>query len=215
MSLAFPRAACLERLRAGLAEIELSLDDAIQERLLDYLALMDKWNQAYNLTAIRKPLDMVDKHLLDSLSLLPHVIDAPLLDVGAGAGLPGLAIAIVRPQVEVTLVDAVAKKVQFMQHVIRSLPLANARAIHSRIEDMDGQYPQITSRAFASLGDFVELTRPLLASGGAWLAMKGHIPQDELHTLPAWVKVIATPMLRVPPCLGERHLILLTDKDTP
>ena len=215
MSLAFPRAACLERLRAGLAEIELTLDDAIQERLLDYLALMDKWNQAYNLTSIRKPLEMVDKHLLDSLSLLPHVIDAPLLDVGAGAGLPGLVIAIVRPQVEVTLVDAVAKKVQFMQHVIRSLPLANARAIHSRIEDMDGHYPQMTSRAFASLSDFVQLTRPLLASGGAWLAMKGHIPHDELHTLPAWVKVIDTPTLRVPPRLGERHLILLTDQDTP
>ena len=215
MRLAFPRAACVERLRAGLAEIELNLDDATQARLLDYLALMDKWNQAYNLTAIRKPLEMVDKHLLDSLSLLPHVIDAPLLDVGAGAGLPGLVIAIVRPQVEVTLVDAVAKKVQFMQHVIRSLSLANARAIHSRIEDMDGHYPQITSRAFASLSDFVQLTRPLLASGGAWLAMKGQIPQDELHTLPAWVKVIGTPMLRVPPCLGERHLILLTDQDTP
>jgi 16S rRNA (guanine527-N7)-methyltransferase len=215
MSLSFPRAACLDRLRAGLDEIELPLDEATQARLLDYLTLMDKWNQAYNLTAIRKPLEMVDKHLLDSLSLLSHVQDAPLLDVGAGAGLPGLVIAIVRPGVDVTLVDAVDKKVQFMQHVIRTLQLPNARAIHSRIEDMHGHYPQITSRAFASLADFVNLTRPLLGAGGVWLAMKGQIPQDELHTLPAWVKVTATPELRVPAALGERHLILLTDQDTP
>jgi len=215
MSLAFPRAACFDRLRAGLDEIELPLDDASQARLLDYLQLLDKWNQAYNLTAIRKPLDMVDKHLLDSLSLLPHVQDAPLLDVGAGAGLPGLVIAIVRPGADVTLVDAVAKKVQFMQHVIRTLQLPNARAIHSRIENLSGQYPQITSRAFSSLADFVSLTHPLLSPGGTWLAMKGQIPQDELHTLPAWVKVTATPELRVPVALGERHLILLTDQDTP
>jgi len=270
MSLAFPRAACAERLKAGLAEIDLVLDETTQARLLDYLALMDKWNQAYNLTAIRKPLEMVDKHLLDSLSLLPHVQDAPLLDVGAGAGLPGLVLAIATPLLirheymlncrsglarekpratafagkpaptinscsipagsitypqpfsargegsfSVTLVDAVAKKVQFMQHVIRTLQLPNARAIHSRIEDLTGQYPQITSRAFSSLADFVSLTRPLLSPGGTWLAMKGQIPQDELHTLPAWVKVTATPALCVPAALGERHLILLTDQDTP
>ncbi len=232
MSLAFPRAACAERLKAGLAEIDLALDETTQARLLDYLALMDKWNQAYNLTAIRKPLEMVDKHLLDSLSLLPHVKDAPLLDVGAGAGLPGLVIAIAKTTpsplassqaspargegaFSVTLVDAVAKKVQFMQHVIRTLHLANAHAIHSRIEDVRDHYPQITSRAFASLSDFVSLTRPLLSPGGTWLAMKGQIPQDELHTLPAWVKVTATPALCVPAALGERHLILLTDQDTP
>ncbi|HES77124.1 MAG TPA: 16S rRNA (guanine(527)-N(7))-methyltransferase RsmG [bacterium] len=215
MSLKFPHEACAQRLLEGLHEIELPLSEEIQARLLDYLELMDKWNQAYNLTAIRKPLEMVDKHLLDSLSLLPHIKDVPLLDVGAGAGLPGLVIAIVRPAVEVTLVDAVAKKVQFMQHAIRTLHLPNARAIHSRIENLSGQYPQITSRAFASLADFVSLTRPLLSPGGTWLAMKGQIPQPELHTLPAWVKVTATPELRVPVALGERHLILLTDQDTP
>ena len=227
MSMNFPRTACAERLKTGLSEIELQLDEVTQNRLLDYLQLMDKWSQAYNLTAIRKPLEMVDKHILDSLSLLPYVLDAPLLDVGAGAGLPGLVIAITKiapsPQpspargedaFSVTLVDAVAKKVQFMQHAIRTLHLSNARAIHSRIENLSGQYPQITSRAFASLADFVSLTRPLLSPGGAWLAMKGQIPQDELHTLPAWVKVIATPTLRVPAALGERHLILLTDQDT-
>ena len=215
MSLKFPRTACAQRLHEGLHEIALPLSEEIQARLLDYLELMDKWNQAYNLTAIRKPLEMVDKHLLDSLSLLPHIKDAPLLDVGAGAGLPGLVLAIVRPAVEVTLVDAVAKKVQFMQHAIRTLHLPNAHALHSRIENLTGQYPQITSRAFASLADFVSLTRPLLSPGGAWLAMKGQIPQDELHTLHAWVKVTATPTLRVPVALGERHLILLTDQDTP
>ena len=215
MSLKFPREACAQRLHEGLHEIELPLSEETQTRLLDYLELMDKWNQAYNLTAIRKPLEMVDKHILDSLSLLPHIQDAPLLDVGAGAGLPGLVIAIVRPEVEVTLVDAVAKKVQFMQHVIRTLHLPNARAIHSRIEELDGHYPQITSRAFASLSDFVTLTRPLLAKHGRWLAMKGHIPHEEIDALPTWTKVADTPALRVPFALGERHLILLTDKETP
>ena len=215
MSLKFPREVCAQRLHEGLREIALPLPEATQSRLLDYLELMDKWNQAYNLTAIRKPLEMVDKHLLDSLSLLPHIQDAPLLDVGAGAGLPGLVIAIARPIVEVTLVDAVAKKVQFMQHAIRTLGLANAHAIHSRIENLTGQYPQITSRAFANLSDFVNLTRPLLGTGGVWLAMKGQIPHDELHTLPAWVKVASTPQLRVLALLGERHLILLTDQDMP
>lgn len=219
MSMIFPRAACADRLKAGLAEIDLKLDDAIQARLLDYLALMDKWNQAYNLTAIRKPLEMVDKHLLDSLSLLPHVKNAPLLDVGAGAGLPSLVIAIVRSAADVTLVDAVAKKVNFMQHVIRTLKLPNARAIHSRIEDLDApharHYAQITSRAFSNLAEFVTLTRPLLAQGGTWLAMKGQIPQDELTQLPAWVEIIAMPQLRVPAELGERHLIVLQQRDQP
>ncbi len=228
MSMNFPRAACADHLKAGLADMELQLDDTTLARLLDYLQLLDKWNQAYNLTAIRKPLEMVDKHILDSLSLLPHIQDAPLLDVGAGAGLPGLVIAIAKappsPQpspargegaFNLTLVDAVAKKVQFMQHVIRTLQLPNARAIHCRIEDMDGQFPQITSRAFASLSDFVTLTRPLLAAQGRWLAMKGLIPHEEMDALPAWTKVADTPALRVPSALGERHLILLTDKETP
>jgi 16S rRNA (guanine527-N7)-methyltransferase len=219
MSLKFPREACAARLRAGLDEIELDLSIATQNQLLDYLALLDQWNQTYNLTAIRKPLEMVDKHLLDSLSLLPHVEDAPLLDVGAGAGLPGLVLAMIRPAANVTLVDAVAKKVNFMQHVIRTLKLPNARAIHSRIEDLDGQharyYAQITSRAFSNLAEFVTLTRPLLAQGGTWLAMKGQIPQDELTQLPAWVEIVAMPQLRVPSMLGERHLIVLQQRDQP
>ncbi|MEW5838568.1 MAG: 16S rRNA (guanine(527)-N(7))-methyltransferase RsmG [Pseudomonadota bacterium] len=228
MSLSFPRSACAARLQSGLDEIELVLDENVQQRLLDYLALLDKWNQAYNLTAIRQPLEMVDKHLLDSLSLLPHIQAAPLLDVGAGAGLPGLVIAIAKaapsPQpspaggegaFSVTLVDAVAKKVQFMQHVIRTLELDHARAVHDRVENLSGHYPQITSRAFASLSDFVRLTRPLLAPGGHWLAMKGQIPQDEIDALPAWAEVCATLECRVPSALGARHLILLTDKETP
>ncbi len=210
----FPRETCTARLSEGIAAMGLDIPDEAQARLLDYLELMDKWNQAYNLTAIRNPLEMVDKHLLDSLSLLPHVTDAPLLDVGAGAGLPGLVLAIVRPGLEVTLVDAVAKKVRFMEHVIRTLRLGNARALHARIEALDGEYGQITSRAFASLADFLTLTRHLLAPGGRWLAMKGQIPHDELAALPAWAAVIGTPRLHAPAPLGERHLIVLTDQET-
>lgn len=195
--------------------MELTLPDAVQHQLLDYLHLLDKWNQAYNLTAIRQPLEMVDKHLLDSLSLLPHVSARPLLDVGAGAGLPGLVLAMAQPELPVTLVDAVAKKVQFMQHVIRSLRLAQAQAVHARVEALRGTYDQITSRAFASLTDFVTLTRHLLNPGGHWLAMKGQVPHDELQALPHWVGVVDCIALRVPSALGDRHLILLHDKETP
>ncbi|MFZ5537111.1 MAG: 16S rRNA (guanine(527)-N(7))-methyltransferase RsmG [Pseudomonadota bacterium] len=243
------------RLANGIAAMGLVIPDEAQARLLDYLELMIKWNRAYNLTAIRDPLEMVDKHLLDSLSLLPHLDDAPLLDVGAGAGLPGLVVAIACPpdnqppppsggragergtdglaertlspspspsrgrgapcaSLHVTLVDAVAKKVRFMEHAIRSLRLTNARALHARIESLDGHYPQITSRAFASLTDFVNLTRHLLAPGGRWLAMKGQIPHDELSKLPAWAEVVETPRLAAPAVLGERHLIILRDKET-
>ncbi len=255
----FPREACAVRLRDGIAAMGLDLPKTTQATLLDYLELMDKWNQAYNLTAIRNPLEMVDKHLLDSLSLLPHVADAPLLDVGAGAGLPGLVLAIVKspphlsgegqgergwlpaeaatvtnaaspsphplsPQgrgaplaeektFSVTLVDAVAKKVRFMEHAIRTLKLHNAKALHARVETLDGSYAQITSRAFASLADFLNLTRHLLAPDGKWLAMKGQIPHDELRALPAWVELVETPRLHAPALLGERHLIVLTDRE--
>lgn len=214
--MSFPREKCAARLRDGIAAMGLDIPDEAQAALLDYLELMAKWNRAYNLTAIRDPLEMVDKHLLDSLSLLPHVANAPLLDVGAGAGLPGLVLAIVRPELEVTTVDAVAKKVRFMEHTIRSLRLTNARALHARIESIEGHYPQITSRAFASLADFLGLTRHLLAPGGRWLAMKGQIPHDELAKLPAWAEVVATPRLALAASavLGERHLIILRDKET-
>ncbi|MEW5973083.1 MAG: 16S rRNA (guanine(527)-N(7))-methyltransferase RsmG [Pseudomonadota bacterium] len=229
--MSFPREKCAARLRDGIAAMGLHIPDEAQAALLDDLELMARWNQAYNLTAIRQPLEMVDKHLLDSLSLLPHVADAPLLDVGAGAGLPGLVLAMVktsarggppadvgaaprRDEFAVTLVDAVAKKVRFMEHVIRTLKLSNARALHTRIEELDGQYGQITSRAFASLADFLGLTRHLLAPGGRWLAMKGQIPHDELSKLPAWAEVVATPRLAAPAVLGERHLIILRDKET-
>lgn len=209
----FPREKCAVRLRDGIAAMGMDIPAETQARLLDYLELMDKWNQAYNLTAIRNPLEMVDKHLLDSLSLLPHVADGALLDVGAGAGLPGLVLAIVKPGLEVTTVDAVAKKVRFMEHAIRTLKLPNARALHTRIEELDGRYGQITSRAFASLEDFLNLTRHLLAPGGHWLAMKGQIPHDELAALPAWAAVLETPPLHAPAALGERHLIVLRDTD--
>ncbi len=275
--MSFPREPCAERLRQGLAAMGLGLDEMAQAALLDYLELMARWNRAYNLTAIRDPLEMVDKHLLDSLSLRTFVADAPLLDVGAGAGLPGLVLAIVTPPsplagegpgergrrlgestavtndaspsphalkesgaggegernphavhqpvlpspiegqgvFSVTLVDAVAKKVRFMQHAIRCLGLNHAQAVHARIESLDGQYPQITSRAFASLADFLSLTRHLLAPGGRWLAMKGQMPHDELDTLPNWAEVVGTPRLIAPQGLGERHLIILRDKETP
>ncbi|MEW6444560.1 MAG: 16S rRNA (guanine(527)-N(7))-methyltransferase RsmG [Pseudomonadota bacterium] len=251
----FPRDACAARLRDGIAAMGLDLPETTQAALLDYLELMDKWNQAYNLTAIRQPLEMVDKHLLDSLSLLPHVADAPLLDVGAGAGLPGLVLAIVKQNAaplslegrgdggegekspnealhpgrlspsplptplkgegvfSVTLVDAVAKKVRFMEHVIRTLKLSNAKALHARVETLEGAYAQITSRAFASLADFLNLTRSLLAPGGKWLAMKGQIPHDELRDLPDWAEAIETPRLYAPTLLGERHLIVLSDRE--
>ncbi len=196
-------------LAAGLAELGISLPDAAQQKLLAFRDLLLKWNKTYNLTALRDPEQAISHHLLDSLAILPHVASGPLLDVGSGGGLPGIPLAIARPDLSVSMVDTVQKKASFLQQASIELGLKNVAVHHARVEEMQGQYAQISSRAFAEIGLFVGLTRHLLAPGGRWLAMKGQRPDAELKALPADIAVESIVPLRVPGLAAERHLIIL------
>lgn len=199
-------------LSVGLAKLEIELPSTVQDRLLSYLDLLLKWNKTYNLTALRDPKQGLTHHLLDSLAILPWVGEASLLDVGSGGGLPGIPLALARPQLAVTLVDAVQKKVSFLQQAAIELQLPNVQAVHARVENLTGAYARITSRAFAELGEFVGLTRHLLAEDGRWLAMKGVRPDAEIAALPPDVEVEAIQPLAIPGLDAERHLIIMKVK---
>lgn len=205
------RPAWARELRQGLAALDLSLDERQQEQLLDYLALLARWNRAYNLTAVRDPAQMVTRQLLDSLAVLPWVRGPRLLDVGTGAGLPGIPLAIARPQLDCTLLDANGKKIRFVRQAVLELGLDNVQAEQQRIENFAPPRPfdTIVSRAFASLRDFVEGSAHLLAPDGQWLAMKGPLAEAEAEVLPAGLarRIIA---LQVPGEPGTRHLVMVT-----
>jgi 16S rRNA (guanine527-N7)-methyltransferase len=200
-------------LRAGVEALGLALSDAQIKHLLDYAALIQKWNKVYNLTALRDPADMLTHHLLDSLTaVLPltrHTQGRPIkvLDVGSGGGLPGVVLAICMPELQVTCVDTVAKKAAFVQQVAVSLRLSNLRGLHARVESLTDPYQVICSRAFASLHDFVTWSCSALAEGGVWMAMKGKHPQVEIGALPADVKVFHVEPLTVPGLDVERCMI--------
>ncbi len=196
-------------LAAGLAALEIDLPADQQDKLLAFRDLLLKWNKTYNLTALRDPEQAISHHLLDSLAILPHVGNGPLLDVGSGGGLPGIPLAIAKPELSVSMVDTVQKKATFLQQAAIQLGLKNITAHHARVEQMVGQYAQISSRAFAEIGLFISLTRHLLAPGGRWLAMKGIRPDDEIAALPADIVVDRIIPLHVPGLDAERHLIIL------
>jgi 16S rRNA (guanine527-N7)-methyltransferase len=200
-------------LRLGAQALGLGLSDEQIQRLLDYMALIQKWNKVYNLTALRDPADMLTHHLLDSLTAVAPLVrhtqgqTVLLLDVGSGGGLPGVVLAICMPELNVTCVDTVAKKAAFVQQVAVSLKLPNLRGIHARVESLTDPYQVICSRAFASLPDFVTWSRSALAEGGVWMAMKGKHPQDEIDALPADVKVFHVEPLTVPGLNVERCMV--------
>lgn len=196
-------------LSAGLAELGLELPEAQQAKLLAFRDLLLKWNKIYNLTALRTPEQAISHHLLDSLAILPHVSAGALLDVGSGGGLPGIPLAIVCPSLSVSMVDTVQKKATFIQQAAIELGLKNVAVHHARVETMEGQFAQISSRAFSELALFVSLTRHLLMPGGRWLAMKGQHPAGEIGALPADIIVEAIIPLTVPGLDAERHLIIL------
>ena len=196
-------------LAAGLAELRIELSAEQQQKLLAFRDLLLKWNKTYNLTALRDPAQAISHHLLDSLAILPHVGSGNLLDVGSGGGLPGIPLAIAKPELPVSMVDTVQKKTTFLQQAVIELALRNVSVHHARVEETQGQYAQISSRAFAEIGLFISLTRHLLAPGGRWLAMKGVRPDDELKALPADITVEAIIPLTVPGLDAERHLIIL------
>jgi 16S rRNA (guanine527-N7)-methyltransferase len=202
-------------LRAGLATLGLGLDDARIGRLLDYLDLIGKWTRVYNLTAIRDPAEMLTHHLLDSLAVIRPLQDFAagrrlrLLDVGSGAGLPGVVIAVCCPDIDVSCVDTVAKKAAFIRQVAATLKLPNLHGVHDRVENLAGPFDLVTSRAFASLPDFVTWSREALVEEGVWLAMKGKHPAEEIQALPAGVAVFHVEQLAVPGLDAERCLIWL------
>lgn len=203
-------------LRQGLADLRLDINARQFQQLLDYLELLQKWNRVYNLTAVRSPHEMLTHHVLDSLAAVPPLAQyarqyevKAVLDVGSGGGLPGVVFAICLPDLAVTCVDAVGKKAAFIQQVAAGLGLHNLKGVHARVEQLQQQFDVISSRAFASLKDFTDWSRHVLADKGVWLAMKGKYPQEELQELPPSVDVFHVEQLHVPGLSAERCLIWL------
>ena len=207
----------------GVRELGLDLSDAQLGKLLDYVALLSKWNAVYNLTAIRDPRQMLIQHILDSLSIVPHLATrgaSSVLDVGSGGGLPGIVLAIVLPDWSVTVNDIVHKKTAFQAQAKAELGLANLSVVTGRVEtlqpgaEVPAKFDVIVSRAFAELADFVTLARHLVAEQGAIWAMKGVRPDGEIERLPAGAHVEQIIRLNVPSLHAERHLIkVLVDAD--
>jgi 16S rRNA (guanine527-N7)-methyltransferase len=200
------------RLKAAAAALHVALDDEAVRKLLDYQQLIAKWNKVYNLTAVR-PGEMLVQHLFDSLAVVAPLRaqtggkPVRLLDVGSGAGLPGVVIAACCPEIQVDCVDTVGKKAAFIQQSAAQLQLPNLRGLHDRVENLAGPYDVVCSRAFASLPDFVAWSSGALAEQGAWMAMKGKHPEDEIAALPAEAEVFHVEQLRVPELQAERCIV--------
>lgn len=213
-----------QALEQGAQQLGLHLEARQQEQLLHYLELMQKWNKVYNLTAVRDPEEMLRLHLLDCLAVVQPFqtamhqlqeqgLPATVLDVGAGGGLPGIVLAVCCPQVHIQCVDAVAKKMAFVRQAGVELKLGNLLATHARVESLQQSYSLITSRAFASLLDFVQLTHKLLQPQGVWMAMKGKHPLDEMQVLPSGAQVFHVEQLQVPGVDAERCIVWMRKSD--
>lgn len=221
MTNTFNRLELSQILRDGAASLNLPLETTTSERLIDYLALLTKWNGVYNLTAVREPLQMVTQHLLDSLTILPAFFHVKhVLDVGAGGGLPGMVLAIwaqqANPSMRISMVDTVHKKTAFLTQAKAELGLTNVTIHTARVESLTVAQPfdVVTSRAFAELADFVNWSGHLLADQGRFIAMKGQLPVDEIARLPAGWKVTEIRPLKVPGLKAERHLIFIERDDS-
>ena len=201
----------VEQLAQGIAALGLPVAPGVQQKLLDYLALIGKWNRVYNLTAVRELGPMVSHHLLDSLAVAPYLDGHTLLDVGSGAGLPGIPLALVRPQWQVTLLEANHKKAAFLQQAVIELGLANAAVVRERVESFRPAqtFDVVISRAFADLAEFIALAGRHVGEDGVLAAMKGVYPQEELDRLPAGFRLLDVVPLAVPGLDAERHLMLL------
>ena len=204
----FDRSACQRRLTDGASRMELTLSDFQQHRLLDYLALMVKWNKAYNLTAVRDPIEMVSRHLLDSLALLPYLSGNSCLDMGTGPGLPGIPLAIMRQDIRFTLLDSNSKKVRFLRQVALELGLDHCEPVHGRIEQFRPDKPieLLTARALTSLPELIELSRALRSDGSEILAMKGRVPEQEIEAIQPGYDCTVIP-LKVAFTEGDRCLL--------
>jgi len=214
-----PEAALLQALSLGVKALGLNVTEAQQRQLLSYMALIQKWNKVYNLTALKTPQEILTHHLLDSLSSISPLLgylaqsargvgqEVELLDVGSGGGLPGVVIAICCPNIRVTCVDTVSKKAAFVQQVAASLKLSNLCGLHARVESLKGPFDVICSRAFASLPDFVSWSVGALSERGVWMAMKGKLPEAEMVALPSFAEVFHVEQLQVPGLAADRCMV--------
>ena len=219
-------AGIVQELSLGIESLSLNVAEPQQRQLLSYMALIQKWNKVYNLTALRQAQEILTHHLLDSLSavspLLGHIAKTKgdanagieLLDVGSGGGLPGVVIAICCPNIRVTCVDTVSKKAAFVQQVAASLRLSNLRGVHARVESLTGPYDVVCSRAFASLPDFVSWSVAALSDGGVWMAMKGKLPEAEMAGLPSFAEVFHVEQLQVPGLEADRCMVWMKKPTT-
>ncbi|BCO21116.1 16S rRNA (guanine(527)-N(7))-methyltransferase RsmG [Alteromonas sp. McT4-15] len=204
-------------LTSGLAALSLELSDTQQQQLVDYVVMIDKWNKAYNLTSVRDPKQMMVKHILDSLAIVPHLSASAgenIIDVGTGPGLPGMPLAIAFPNKSFTLLDSLGKRVRFMTQCVHTLKLTNVTPVQSRVEEHNGEKPYdiVLSRAFASLKDMLHWCEHLVDSDGQFLALKGQFPQEEIDEVSDHFQVSRTENLTVPNLVGERHLVWLKKK---
>ncbi len=200
------------KLESGLARLGLDVSPGTIDGLLTYMVQLKEWSGTYNLVAPRERDFLLARHILDSLSIAPWLQAGSLLDVGTGAGLPGLPLAIIRPEMEVTLLDSAGKKIRFIRHVGRTLKLANIQPLQQRVEEFSENrfFANITSRAFASLKDFAKAVRPCADETTCLLAMKGAYPGQELEELPGWINVQSIEKLTVPYLHAERHLVMMS-----
>lgn len=198
-------------LRQGLARMRLVMPETFVVRLVQYCSLLNKWNRTYNLTAITEESQMVTHHLLDSLAVLPHLPDGRVADVGTGAGLPGIPLALARPDQQFTLLDGNGKKTRFLVQVVGELGLQNVEVVNRRVEDYrpTSLFDVVISRAFASLPDMIDSSEHLLSADGVLLAMKGKYPAAEISELPASFQLLNTMTLEIPGLAGDRHLLML------
>ena len=199
------------RLEMGAAELGLALGRGERNKLLQYLALLEKWNQAFNLTAIRDVGRMVSGHLLDCLSVVPYLTGTRMLDAGSGAGFPGIPVAVAKPDIQVVLLDSNQKKTAFLRQAVADLQLKNATVVCERVEAWrtGEKFDFIISRAFAEIAEFVALTEHLLAPGGVFAAMKGVYPFEEIERMPPNLRVRQSHALAIPGLDAERHLVLI------
>lgn len=203
------------KLDALISKTTLSVSEQQREQLVGYVQLLDKWNKAYNLTSVRDPMEMLVKHILDSLVVSPHLNGERFIDVGTGPGLPGIPLAIMHPDKEFVLLDSLGKRIRFLKQVIHDLKINNVLPVQSRVEEFDPEsgFDGVLSRAFASMTDMVNWCQHLpKPNGGVFLALKGVRPDDEITLLPEWCSVTDIKALQVPELEGERHLVILSRK---
>ncbi|ENM3879419.1 16S rRNA (guanine(527)-N(7))-methyltransferase RsmG [Vibrio paracholerae] len=203
------------KLDALISKTSLTVTEQQREQLVGYVQLLDKWNKAYNLTSVRDPMEMLVKHILDSLVVSPHLVGERFIDVGTGPGLPGIPLAIMHPDKEFVLLDSLGKRIRFLKQVIHELKINNVLPVQSRVEEFDPEsgFDGVLSRAFASMTDMVNWCQHLpKPNGGIFLALKGVRPDDEITLLPEWCSVTDIKALQVPELEGERHLVILSRK---